>query len=142
MNTRKNVSKYQSEILIDMLIEKILSQDEYQTLDYVMHVPLKMLLRDTNLLNDRERRFALNILTHADFVIFNRLDKMPLLVIEVDGYSFHDDNPEQLKRDELKDTILEKYGIPIIRLKTNESQEEVRLKNKFEECITKVSIEE
>ncbi|OEF96359.1 AAA domain-containing protein [Desulfuribacillus alkaliarsenatis] len=131
MKTRKNVSKYQSEILIDMLIEKVLSQDKYRSLEYVMHVPLKMLLRDTNLLNERERHFASNVLTHTDFVIFNRLDKMPVLVVEVDGYKFHDQNPEQLKRDQMKDTILEKYGIPILRLKTNESQEEVRLENKL-----------
>ena len=52
-----------------------------------------------------------NVLTHTDFVIFNKLDKMPVLVVEVDGYAFHANNPRQLERDKMKDAILQKYGI-------------------------------
>ena len=73
----------------------------------------------------------MNILTHTDFLIFNKLDKMPVLVVEVDGYAFHANNPDQLRRDKMKDTILQKYGIPIIRMRTNESGQEARLNNKL-----------
>lgn len=86
-----------------------------------MHQPLKMLIRDPKKLDEAECRFAMNVLTHTDFVIFNKLDKMPVLVVEVDGYAFHANNPKQLERDKMKDTILEKYGIPILRIKTNEA---------------------
>jgi len=77
----------------------------------------------------------MNVLTHTDFVIFNKLDKMPVLVVEVDGYAFHVNNPKQAARDKMKDAILEKYEIPILRLKTNESGEEARLSSKLIEIL-------
>ncbi len=61
--------------------------------------------------------------THTDFVIFNKMDKIPLLVVEVDGYAFHANNPKQLERDKMRDAILGKYDIPILRIRTNESGE-------------------
>jgi very-short-patch-repair endonuclease len=70
----------------------------------------------------------MNSLTHTDFVIFNKLDKMPVLVIEVDGYAYHQRNPEQLRRDRMKDEILRKYEIPMLRLSTVESGEEERIR--------------
>ncbi len=73
----------------------------------------------------------MNILTHADFVIFNRLDKLPVLIVEVDGHAYHENNPNQMKRDVMKDEILKKYEIPIIRMKTTGSGEEVRLREKL-----------
>jgi len=82
-----------------------------------------------------ECQFAMNVLTHTDFVIFNKLDKMPVLVVEVDGYAFHVNNPKQAARDKMKDAILEKYEIPILRLKTNESGEEARLSSKLIEIL-------
>lgn len=61
----------------------------------------------------------MNILTHTDFVIFNKLDKMPVLVVEVDGNAYHANNPTQLKRDNMKDEILRKYNIPIYKNENN-----------------------
>jgi very-short-patch-repair endonuclease len=58
-----------------------------------------------------------------------------VLVVEVDGYVFHINNPKQLERDKMKDTILQKYGIPILRIKTNESGEEARLREKLVEVL-------
>lgn len=135
MKTRKKVSDYESENLMNALIEKVLNRSEFQNLDRVMHQPLKMLIRNPEKLEDNECRFAMNVLTHTDFVIFNKLDKMPVLVVEVDGYAFHANNPRQLERDRMKDTILKKYGIPIIRMQTNESGEEARLSNKLSEIL-------
>jgi len=135
MKNRKNVSVYESENLMNAVIEKVLNLPEFQNLDRVMHQPLKMLIRNPEKLEDNECRFAMNILTHTDFVIFNKLDKMPVLVVEVDGYAFHENNPLQLKRDRMKDTILHKYGIPILRMKTNESGEEMRLCNKLSQIL-------
>lgn len=128
---RKKVSEYESENLMYMVIEKILSQPKFNNLDQVMHQPLKMLIRNPDKMNEDEYRFAMNVLTHTDFVIFNKLDKMVVLVVEVDGYAFHANNPKQLKRDEMKDRILEKYNIPILRIRTNESGEEAKLRNKL-----------
>lgn len=132
--TRK-VSEYKSENLMIVILEKVLGQDEFISLDYVLHQPLRMLIKDTEKLTEEERKFVMNIFTHTDFVIFNRLDKMPVLVVEVDGHTFHANNPIQLKRDNIKDQILQKYGIPIIRLKTTGSDEEEILRRKLSELL-------
>jgi len=87
MKTRKKVSIYDSENLMNAVIEKVLNFPEFRNLDRVMHQPLKMLIRNPEELEDNECRFAMNVLTHTDFVIFNKLDKMPVLVVEVDGYA-------------------------------------------------------
>jgi len=135
MKNRKKVSEYESENLMNAVIEKILSLPEFHNLDRAMHQPLKMLIRNPEKLDDEECRFAMNILTHTDFVIFNKLDKMAVLVVEVDGYAFHADNPKQLERDKMKDRILKKYGIPILRIGTNESGEEKRLHKKLSQVL-------
>ncbi|MEH7307599.1 AAA domain-containing protein, partial [Neobacillus drentensis] len=124
----KKVSDYKSENLMNTVIEKVLSLPEFQSLDWLLHQPLRMLIKDPVKLTEDEHRYAMNILTHTDFVIFNKLDKMPVLVVEVDGHAYHADNPNQLKRDKMKDEILRKYGIPILRMKTTESREEERLR--------------
>lgn len=135
MKNRKKVSLYESENLMNAVIEKVLNLPEFRNLDRVLHQPLKMLIRNPDKLEDNECRFAMNVLTHTDFVIFNKLDKMPVLVVEVDGYAFHANNPRQLERDKMKDIILLKYGIPILRMKTNESGEEARLRNKLTQTL-------
>ncbi|UOQ92047.1 AAA domain-containing protein [Halobacillus shinanisalinarum] len=131
----KKVSKYQSENLMNAVIEDVLGENEFIGLDHVLHQPLRMLIKDPGKLNENERTYAMNILTHADFVIFNKMDKMPVLVVEVDGHAYHENNPTQLRRDEMKDTILKKYSIPIVRMKTTESEEETILRNKLKELL-------
>lgn len=131
MKRSKKVSGYKSENLMNKVIEMVLSLPEFQSLDWVLHQPLRMLIKDPVKLTDDERKYAMNILTHTDFVIFNKLDKMPVLVVEVDGHAYHANNPVQLKRDQMKDEILRKYSIPIIRMKTTESGEEERLRQKL-----------
>ena len=127
VKSSKKVSEYESENLMNSIIEKVLSSPEFGHLDRVIHQPLRMLIKDASKLTKEEHRYAMNILTHTDFVIFNKVDKMPVLVVEVDGYAYHANNPKQLKRDGIKDEIFKKYGILILRLGTNESGEEGRL---------------
>ncbi|STB00066.1 AAA domain-containing protein [Clostridium baratii] len=131
MSKNKKVSEYDSENLINNLLDDILREDKFNTLDKVMHQPLRMLVRDTSLLNEIEYKFLMNPFSHTDFVIFNNIDKSPVLVVEVDGYKYHENNKKQLERDKIKDSILNKYGIEILRLKTNESREKERISNKL-----------
>ncbi|WP_186579753.1 AAA domain-containing protein [Aquibacillus kalidii] len=135
MKNSKQVSEHNSENLMNIVMEKVLSEAQFQNLGYVLHQPLRMLIKDPDKLTDAESKYAMNILTHTDFVVFNKIDKMPVLVVEVDGHAFHANNPAQLKRDEMKDRILQKYDIPIIRLKTTGSQEEKELRNKLVEVL-------
>ena len=136
MHTRKKVSEYESENLMNILIEKVLSQPTFLSLKVANHIPLTMLVKNTALLTEQELKFSMNEWSHIDFVIFNKLDKSAILAIEVDGYAFHENNPKQKKRDSIKDNILKKIGLPIIRFATNESQEEERLVAKLNGVLT------
>lgn len=132
----KNVSKFKSENIINTVIEDVLLLDKFCHLRHVLHVPLRILIRNTSLLGSAELDFVLHPQSHVDFIIFSKIDKHPVLAIEVDGYAFHESNPEQLLRDNKKDTILKKYGIPIIRFSTIESNEKERLIEKLKEVCS------
>lgn len=55
------------------------------------------------------------------------MDKSPVLAIEVDGTKYHAAGSRQAERDETKNSVLKKCGIPILRIQTNESGEEERI---------------
>lgn len=125
------VSHYDSENLMYGLIKRVLSDQRFGKYDVVLHVPLNNLLSDFSKLNEQEIKYARNPLTHLDFLIYNKLGKIPVLPIEVDGFEFHKQGSRQEERDKLKDTILAKYNLPPLRFKTNESNEEIKLINKL-----------
>lgn len=56
--------------------------------------------------------------SRLDFLFFHKVTKEPLAVVEVDGYSFHREGTRQAERDALKDSVLRKIGIPLLRLST------------------------
>ena len=131
----KKVSENKSENLMNMVIERVLSDPQYNSLKCVLHIPLRMLIKEIDILTEQEREFVTNVMTHTDFVIFSKFDKRPILVVEVDGFAFHENNPKQLKRDNMKDGILQKYNIPILRIRTNDSGEEAKLRQKLDKII-------
>lgn len=55
----------------------------------------------------------------CDFVVYYKVGKTPLGVIEVDG-GYHLTSV-QAERDELKNSILKKCGLPLLRLRTIDS---------------------
>jgi len=67
-----------------------------------------------------------NTIINKSFLLCNRIDKTPILAIEVDGVSFHD-NELQQKRDNKKNHILETIGLPLLRLSTNGYNEKERI---------------
>lgn len=121
------ISEFDSENLMFALITKVLNQNEFSHLDVVAHYPLKKVIYNLEKLNDEEITYAMNGLTHLDFLIYNKLNKMPVLAIEVDGFKYHKEGTKQFERDRMKDAILQRYQVPLLRFKTNESQEEKRL---------------
>lgn len=126
------VSEFDSENLMYAVIRDVLSKSDYSKYDVVMHYPLRMILSDLTKLNKDELKFATYHSTHVDFLIFSRLSYQPVLVVEVDGFAYHN-TEKQRKRDQVKDTILEKYKIPILRLSTVGSGEEQKLISALEE---------
>ena len=135
LHNSKNISKYKSENLMNSIIEKVLSHENYSHLNKVFNLPLNRLIKNTSLLTPDEQKFSKNSWSHIDFLIYNKINKQAVLAIEVDGVEYHENNSIQLKRDRLKDSILKKYNIPIIRFPTNGSEEEKKLITKLEECI-------
>ena len=74
-------------------------------------------------LNDEERKYAMNPATHIDFLIYSKMSKKPVLAIEVDGFSYHKPGTKQFERDKMKNRILELYNIHLLRFATNGSEE-------------------
>ena len=120
------VSEVDSENLMYAVIRDVLNKDDYTKYDVVMHVPLRMILCDLTKLNTRELSFATNHFTHVDFLIYSRITHKPILVVEVDGFAYHN-NAKQQERDQVKNNILEKYNIPILRLSTIGSGEKEKI---------------
>lgn len=123
-----NISEYDSENLTFELIEKI--RTSYPQLSHIKalcHYPMRSLISDISGMSEREAQYALHPSTHIDFLIINRVSKQPLLAIETDGYSYHNDTTEQFQRDRMKDHILELYGLPLLRLSTIGHSEERRI---------------
>ncbi|MDR0484689.1 MAG: AAA family ATPase [Alphaproteobacteria bacterium] len=135
LKKQKRISQYDSENLMLMLINDIIKEDRFNKFGVSAFIPLKMILRDTEKLNEEEKKYTNNMLTHVDFLIFDKLGKTPKLAIEVDGVAYHKKGSTQEKRDNLKNVILEKYNIPLIRLKTNGSGEKEQLVLKLEEAL-------
>ena len=127
LQKHKKISEYDSENLMYSLIEEIIANNKYLSLDVVCHLPLNMLIKDIELLNEREYQYAMNPATHLDFLIYNRIGKKPVLAIEVDGYEYHKEDMVQSSRDLLKNHIMELYEIPLLRFKTNGSGEREKI---------------
>ena len=124
----------------ELLEKEIIQRNEWNNIDIVNHIPLNDLLKNLDLLSEEEKKYASNDWTHIDFVIYNKMDKKMVMAIEVDGYHFHKKGTRQNERDKLKDSILQKYDVPLIRLKTTGSGEEKILEDSirqfFEDKVT------
>ncbi len=60
---------------------------------------------------------------------------MSIMDISVVGYSFHNSETEQHKRDLHKDSILKKYRLPLLRLSTKGSGERKKVTALLEQLI-------
>lgn len=136
LRKRKRISEYDSENLMYSVIQEILSDKLFSSIGCAVHVSLATLIRDYSQLTKEETRYARNLSTHVDFLMFYKMDKLPILAIEVDGTSFHRPGSQQSIRDEKKNRILEKCGIPLLRLRTDGSNEKEKIRAALKECET------
>lgn len=133
LSKSKRISFYDSENLMYNLISETLKDNGYSHLGIVVHLPLKEIFKNLDKLDDKELNFVVKTDSHVDFMIYNKVNKQPLLAIEVDGYKYHKKGTRQFERDIIKDTIFEKYNLPLERFKTNGSDEKERLIQKLKE---------
>ncbi|WP_197342234.1 AAA domain-containing protein [Ralstonia solanacearum] len=116
---RPEDSRYKSEQIVAALLRAALSDASLQAITFHPQIALGQVASSTNpALTERERTFMRNRAS-CDFVLYFKVGKTPLGVVEVDGGSH--DKPEQAARDALKNSILEKSNLPILRLRTVES---------------------
>lgn len=128
LEKHEKVSEYDSENLMFHVLKDIIKDNPQLTLELGCHISLMTLIRNSDLLTEEERTFKNRLGSHIDFLLYNRISKKPVLAIEVDGFAYHQNGGEQQqRRDRLKDSILKKYNIPLLRLATNESQERLRI---------------
>ncbi len=78
-------------------------------------------------MSDEEALYISRTGTHLDFVLYNKISKNVVAAIEVDGYSYHKTGTRQAERDQLKNSVLNKYEIPLLRFATNGSGEKEKL---------------
>ncbi|NWD68945.1 DUF2726 domain-containing protein [Pseudomonas gingeri] len=121
---RPEDSRYKSEQIVAQLLREALSAPECQALKYHTQIQLDKLASPGSLdWTEPQRAFMRR--ASCDFVIYFKVGKKPIGVIEVDGG--HHDRPVQAARDAMKNEILARSGIPILRLRTVESDIERRV---------------
>ncbi len=135
LEKHKRISEFDSENLMYGLILEELERRDDAALGVICHQHLNRLFRDLSRMNIEEQRFVNTGLSHLDFLVFNRVSKVPLLAIEVDGFLYHKEGTKQAERDKLKNHILAMYGIPLLRFKTNGSGERQRLSAELDRIL-------
>lgn len=137
LENHPQISKYDSENLTYALINDVLrSIPAYSCMKVLCHIPLRQVVKDTSLMSAEELRYAANYSTHLDFLIINKVSKLPVLAIETDGYSYHHNETEQHQRDLMKNHILSNYELPLLRLSTKGSGEREKIINSLNAIIS------
>lgn len=110
-------SKFKSENIMDTILNNEFKKEYYKDYKYEREILIRNMFKNLDNLEDKEKRYVNNG-ARIDFVIYDKMDNKPKLFIEVDGFEYHKNNPEQLEKDKLKDNISRKNGIDILRFET------------------------
>ena len=111
--------RFKSENIMDTILNNELKKEEYKDYKYEREIIMKNMFKSLDDLSEEEKKYVNNG-ARIDFVIYDNMDNKPKLFIEVDGFEYHKNNPEQLKKDELKNNIAIKNGIDLLRFETGE----------------------
>ncbi|MGJ7515964.1 AAA domain-containing protein [Pseudomonas baetica] len=136
---RQGDSNYKSEQIVAQILREALDQEACRGIMFHSQITLNQLASTANeSMTARERSFMTNGAS-CDFVLYFKVGKTPLGVIEVDGGEH--DKPEQAQRDALKDSILRKSGIALLRLRTTDTRIEERVAEFLAQWATSISSE-
>lgn len=132
----KHSGESPAEAIFRKLLEETLKEESFKTWDYSQEYPLRLIPRDFAAFTDREVQYMLNN-SRLDFLIFDSIDKHPVAAIENDGRSYHQKGSRQAERDEVKNSILAKVKLPLLRLRTDsvEGQEKAQLEQFLASCL-------
>lgn len=129
-------SKYESEKLAKILLDNLISLEPYKQFAVQEQVIIKNIITSTEKFNEEEITYIKNRCS-VDFLIKDKVSQDIVCVIEVDGVKFHENNRKQQINDALKNSILSKCNIPLIRLKTNGSNDDIKIKQVFNDYLNK-----
>jgi len=131
LSSNKNIKGSAAEIIIHKLLNEniLLNNAQFSSIDFVREYRLRDLIRSLQPFTEDEIQFIQKN-SRVDFLLYNKIDKTPVLAIEVDGVSFHD-NVLQQERDHKKDNILKTIGLPLLRLSTDGHDEHARIIEKL-----------
>ena len=129
-----NWKRTPAENVADLCLREVLADPKYSTFGYHTEVPLWEALPNTRRLSEEQRAFVFTD-SALDFGVFSRVTGRLVLAIEVDGWEYHGNNKEQQQRDARKDSIMAAYGVPVLRLATNESGEERRIREALDQLL-------
>ena len=119
--------KYPSEDIIWTVLHDIIAEQRYAHMTVGSQVLLRNLLPNLGSLTPAQRAYIQHRAS-VNFVVYNRVTNQPLLAIEVDGFAFHENNPDQRARDALKNEILAAHQMPLLRLPTTGSREHQQIR--------------
>ena len=135
---RPSDSKFESEQIVAQLLREQLFLSSYVGVTFHREVALNKLVSiSLKTLSKSERGFMTGR-SCCDFVLYFKVGKKPFAVIEVDGADH--EKPQQKKWDALKNSILKKGGLPLLRLKTVESSIEQKIEQFIDSAIGKTEI--
>ena len=129
-----NWKRTPAENVADLCLREVLADPKYSTFGYHTEVPLWEALPNTRRLSEEQRAFVFTD-SALDFGVFSRVTGRVVLAIEVDGWEYHGNNKEQQQRDARKDSIMAAYDVPVLRLPTNGSGEERRIREALDELL-------
>ena len=93
-----------------------------------LHVNLSFLVSDLSGFTNEEIEYIKHPWTHVDFVIFDNITFKHILCIELDGTAYHDYSRARADKDKIKTAVLEKNGLKLLRIRTNKSKEEEKIR--------------
>ena len=123
-----------AENVADQCLREILAEPAYSRFGYQIEVFLKDALPNTRRLSEEQRAFVFTD-SALDFGVYSRVTGRLVLAIEVDGWKYHGASDTQRKRDALKDSIMAAYDVPVLRLPTNGSGEERRIREALDKLL-------
>lgn len=125
LKERGRASVWDSENLAETVIQDVLNSQPFagMHLGCMRHVPLAWLGLSNEELSESERQFVANPWSHVDLLIYDTIGKLPLVGVEVDGWSFHRPGSLQSVRDEIKNAVFQRAGLSLVRLSTTGSGE-------------------
>lgn len=131
-NSNSNYSA--AENVAELCLQEILAEDKYSHVEYWKQVPLKDALPHVGGLSEEQRNFVFSD-SSLDFLIRVKGSRRVFLAIEVDGWEFHGMSEEQQRRDALKDSIMDLYGIHVLRLPTIGSGEGEQIREALDRML-------